>query len=340
MVRGRNIDVQTPHGLVKFNYFISTPTNPDATSIDTSIPTVLFLHPVYIASVIYHPQFSDPSLRRFNLVCADLLAHGFTEGTVPPVYGGKESAQDVAAFMDALKLPACVIVGLSMGTIIGMQLALQFPQKVSALFLISPLGTEEPEDVADGRQQIHDTWREAFQGDQVDEEMLSEGVFGALQLGFNSEPSPLVTALVNLTIPRALVNWDPQHFDAYEQATLKIFTERKNYSQEELEKLSSTPITLVYCLADVAYPSEYMDVFAEQLKEAGVAVRVHSVPNAPHFGCTTHPQIVNPILSRFVCDNWKGEVLPAKLGSTVSPFEERMREAGYNELDSDDEESD
>lgn len=74
-----------------------------------------------------------------------------------------------------------------MGTIIGIQLALSFPDKVVGLFLVSPLGTEEvrvrvvllrvltlakPADVADGRRQIHDTWREAFQGKDVDQEAI------------------------------------------------------------------------------------------------------------------------------------------------------------------------
>ena len=44
-------------------------------------------------------QFSDPSLRRFNLVVMDLMLHGYTEGQVPAVYGQKEVAKDVAAFM-------------------------------------------------------------------------------------------------------------------------------------------------------------------------------------------------------------------------------------------------
>lgn len=54
MVQGHSIDVQTAHGLVKFNYFISTPAETNATSIDPTLPTVLFLHPVYIASPIFH----------------------------------------------------------------------------------------------------------------------------------------------------------------------------------------------------------------------------------------------------------------------------------------------
>ncbi|KZV79400.1 hypothetical protein EXIGLDRAFT_782417 [Exidia glandulosa HHB12029] len=95
----RTIDAQTPHGVVKFHYSISTPTDNDASAVDLSLPTVLFIHPEHIASCIFQPQFSDPSLRRFNLVSVDLLLHGQTEAEVPAVYGEKEGAEDVAAFI-------------------------------------------------------------------------------------------------------------------------------------------------------------------------------------------------------------------------------------------------
>lgn len=100
-----------------------------------------------------------------------------------------------------------------------------------------------------------------------------------------------VLSVVNITLPHALANWGPKNFDAYETTTLKFFTERKGYEQDDLAKLAAIPVTLVYCLADVAYPPDYMDVFASQLSEAGVNVHIHSVPNAPHFGCATHPQL-------------------------------------------------
>ncbi len=44
---------------------------------------------------------------------------------------------------DALKLPACHIFGISMGTIIALQLAIQYPKKVLSLFMVSCLGLPE-----------------------------------------------------------------------------------------------------------------------------------------------------------------------------------------------------
>lgn len=48
--------------------------------------------------------------------------------------------------------------------------------------------------MAEGRQEIHDVWIGAFEGKKVDNDMLKDSVSGALQLGFNSEPSEICTA--------------------------------------------------------------------------------------------------------------------------------------------------
>ncbi|KZV91495.1 alpha/beta-hydrolase [Exidia glandulosa HHB12029] len=334
----RTVKAKTSHGTVKFNYCIATPTDNDAAAVDPSLPTVLFLHPVYIAMKIFQPQFGDANVRRFNLVSTDLLSHGLTEGKVPAKYGQKDAAADVVAFMDANKLPPCIIFGLSMGTIIGIQLALSYPEKVKGLFLVSPLGSEEPEDVAEGRRQIHDTWCEAFKGKNVDQEAISDSVFGALQLGFNSKPSSLVNAMVEIIVPQALNNWGPKKLDDFETITVKFFTERKGYTNDQLTKLRNIPVFLVHCLDDIAYSPQYLMKFANQLKESGVNTTIQDVDGAPHFGSVTHFTTVNPLLVQFVLDQWKGPAVPpAQTGSVVSPFEVHLRKAGWTGYESDDE---
>lgn len=52
----RQVKVKTASGTVYFNYTISTPKNDNAKSIDSNLPTVVFLHPVYIAQVIFHRE--------------------------------------------------------------------------------------------------------------------------------------------------------------------------------------------------------------------------------------------------------------------------------------------
>ena len=49
-----SVKVKTNAGSLHINYTISTPTNPTAKSIEKNIPTIIFLHPVYMGQEIYH----------------------------------------------------------------------------------------------------------------------------------------------------------------------------------------------------------------------------------------------------------------------------------------------
>ncbi|KAK0494503.1 alpha/beta-hydrolase [Armillaria luteobubalina] len=320
----------------KFNYTISTPSSPSAKHIDKNLPTLLFIHAVYIAQHIFQRQFEDPQIRKFNCVALDLRVYGHTTGDpIPQGYGAKEAAEDIAKFMDDIKLPACHIVGLSMGTIAAIGLAVYYPNKVASLFLVSPLGLEEPTDVADGRREIADYWKEGFKTGQPDMDILSDAVYGALQLGFSNNLDSLANALVAFTIALALKNWGPKHFDQYDRATVEFFNNRKEYSNEELSRIRA-PVKLVHCLGDIAYPQEYTENFMQQLKDAAVTVSLATIPEAPHFGLATHGDIVNSILHDFIIASCRTSVPPAPQ-EVVSPWEVELVKAGWDKGGSDSE---
>lgn len=50
----RQVKAQTSSGDIFLNYVISTPQSDDAEKIDPSLPTILFLHPMYVGKVIFH----------------------------------------------------------------------------------------------------------------------------------------------------------------------------------------------------------------------------------------------------------------------------------------------
>jgi pimeloyl-ACP methyl ester carboxylesterase len=165
--------IKTSVGPVNLYYTISTPATANAKSIDKSLPTVIFLHPAFVAQEVFHctwaaegtthrlfsprhtGQFADPQLRRFNLIAVDSRCHGATTGRVNDDYGCIDTADDIAKFMvshslihqdsnpltfgqDVLRLPPCHIVGLSLGSCTALQMAVSHPNKVLSVFMISP----------------------------------------------------------------------------------------------------------------------------------------------------------------------------------------------------------
>ncbi len=78
------------------------------------------------------------SLRRLpgvTRLAPDLAGHGHSSAPLRPSIAAY--AADVAAFLDALALPATVVVGHSMGGAIALQVALDYPARVAGLVLIA-----------------------------------------------------------------------------------------------------------------------------------------------------------------------------------------------------------
>ena len=100
---------------------------------DPESPPILLIHGAG-GSHLYWP----PDIRRLNgfrVVALDLPGHGKSEGI------GRQSISDyveaVQDFMDAVDMPAAVVAGHSMGSAIALQLALDAPDRVLALVMVS-----------------------------------------------------------------------------------------------------------------------------------------------------------------------------------------------------------
>ncbi|KAJ6627974.1 Alpha/Beta hydrolase protein [Mycena sp. CBHHK59/15] len=324
------VKIKSIAGSANIHYTISTPKNPSAKSIDKNIPTVILIHPVYIASDLFQLQFADPSLRRFNLVALDLRCHGETTGKVAATYGRDEAAADVVKFMEALRLPACHFVGVSMGSCISLQVAISYPQKALSLTLISPLPLEEPVDVAGGRQEIYDCWKEAFNKDgKVDQTALLDSVCGALQLGFSSRQTSLVNAFTARVVPQALKNWGPAKLDEYRIATVDFFIKRTAPTPAAVRNIVC-PVKLVHCGADIAYAIEYSQETLKLLQDNGVDAQLFEVKDAIHFGNVSNAKEINAIIHDNVVQNSPGMVIPPAQATVVSPFAAALMKAGYN----------
>ncbi|KAF8182006.1 Alpha/Beta hydrolase protein [Pholiota molesta] len=302
------IKVETPLGPALFSYTISTPKEKQAEEIDRSLPTVIFLHPVYNGKVFFHYQFASPELRRFNLVALDARSHGKTIADVPTTFRAIDAAEDVAAFMDALGLPACHFFGVSLGSVIALELGISHPEKVLSLFLMSLIPWIEPELVAAGRQEIYECWVEAHKDSHnPNDSAMLDAVFGAVELGYNRTSSSIrtsssmVDALVQYAIEHfAMDNWArPDQFEIFHTLSVKFFLDRTVPPLSSLQKITC-PVNLVHCSEDIAYPLPIVEETEVHLKEADVDVRISHIPDAPHFGCATHPKQTIDLFSKWM----------------------------------------
>lgn len=82
-----------------------------------------------------------PALRdRFSLLRIDTRGHGASDAP-PGDYGMIMLAGDVVAAMDAAGIDAAVVAGVSLGGMIAMQLALEFPERLDGIALICTSAT-------------------------------------------------------------------------------------------------------------------------------------------------------------------------------------------------------
>ncbi|KAF9078781.1 Alpha/Beta hydrolase protein [Rhodocollybia butyracea] len=323
------VQVKTKNGQIKFHYFISTPKSEASEKIDPNLPVLLWFHSLAFPHV-FHSQFADPLLRKFNLVVFDMRSHGKTEGDdMPEGYGIVEAAEDALAFMDALNLPPCHFVAMDYGSPIALQIAVAHPARVLSLFFISQTCLKEPPEVREGHQQVYDCWVSAFpHPDKFDNEHMVEGAYGFAQFMFSNNLSNLATAMFNLSFVLAQNHWGYTGLRNYRISTLEFLFNRKSPTKAALSHVRC-PVEIVYGTDDVAYRQSYTEGFLENLKDAGVDVSLHVVQGAPHFANVDYPGQVDPALHDFVLRN-DDRNPPPVTGPVQSPWDETLRSVGWD----------
>jgi len=102
----------------------------------------------------------------FQVIVIDSRGHGRSTRNVEPLGYGL-MASDVLAVMDMLKLEKAAIVGWSDGAIIGLDIALHHPERLTRLFAFA--ANSDPEGVADiAQSQVFNTYMERAKAEYRD----------------------------------------------------------------------------------------------------------------------------------------------------------------------------
>lgn len=80
----------------------------------------------------------------YRLIALDRAGSGYSTRAEGSAGTLQEQARDIAAFIDALKLERPLVVGHSLGGAIALATAIDYPDKISGLALISPLTRFDP----------------------------------------------------------------------------------------------------------------------------------------------------------------------------------------------------
>ncbi|KAJ3839057.1 Alpha/Beta hydrolase protein [Lentinula raphanica] len=333
-----SVTVLTSTGETRFQYTISTPTSASAERIEPALPTLLFFH-CFAFHNVFHSQFSDQVLRKFNLVCFDLRWHGETlSDIVPPKYGQEEAAEDAIAFINALQLPPCHFIALDLGSNIALQVAVKIPQQALSLFIMSHVCLDEVPDTLEGRTEMYEIYISDLPNANID-----VGV-AFTQYAFSNNMSNLALALRDSCIVIDSKNWSREHLEEYRLISYEIFRSRKALPLEALSRISC-PVKLIHGGGSIVYSISYTEAFMQELQEAGVNVSMEVIPYAPHYLCVDYADVLNPMIYDFVVESLQRKSnapLPtAPLEMVVSPWDKMLRDYGWNperkhELDDDD----
>ena len=222
-----------------------------------------------------------PALRdRFRCLSFDNRDVGQSDRARAP-YTVKEMAADALGLLDALGVRRAHVVGFSMGGAIAQEIAIEHPERVDRLALLSTYTS------ADARFRALNEGRKALRAKLS----LEEYCRATFPLVYTDRDYG-VPDLVEATIQRVLANPNPQEADAFAR---QVDAVDAHHSEDRLQRIAAP--TLVLCgEEDLLTPPRFSRLMAERIPKAQLVL----IPEAGHGVVWTRADEVNQHLLRFL----------------------------------------
>lgn len=248
-------------------------------------PPLVFLHGIGSAGQSFADQLDGLS-GRFRVIAWDAPGYG---GSAAPAAEAPDAgiyADALAAFLDALEIPACHLVGHSLGALMAARFAALWPQRVLSLALAS---------IAVGQGYLPDSERETL----VAQRLGDLDQLGARGMAEKRGPRLLGPDADETMIRRVIDTMAAVRPDGYPRAVRML--SQGDVLTDVARLPADLPLQIVFGSADVITPPERNRSVAVLRPEAPV----HEIPGAGHAVYLEKPDQFNAVIGGFAARHAK-----------------------------------
>jgi pimeloyl-ACP methyl ester carboxylesterase len=195
-------------------------------------------------------------------------------------------ADDVVAVMDQLGIEKASYCGLSMGGMVGMHLALKYPERINGLVLMSTSATEEPA----SNRTTYDMLNEQTRGTPPNPAVVQFLLGLMFSAEFRSRCPEVVKHFEN-KLQR--VNDDPSYF------SVRSVIHREGF--EDAIAGIDLPTLVICAEADTSFPVSELELIHEKIPGS----QLIRVPGAGHMSAVEHPDSVAEMIQGFLAPLWE-----------------------------------
>ncbi len=243
-------------------------------------PPLVLLHGIGSAARAFDDQFSALS-GAFRVVAWDAPGYGGSTSLAPQSPVARDYARALRLFLDGLGIPACHLVGHSLGVLMAASFAADHPDRILSLTLAS---------VAAGQAHLPAAEREKLLGQRLGD----IATLGPRQMAEQRGPRLLAADATPVMIRRVVETMAAVRPDGYAQAARMLAA---GDVKADIARLpADMPVQFIYGDGDVITPP------ARNIEAASVrpAAPVHIVHGAGHALYLERPETFNSLLTDFI----------------------------------------
>ena len=245
---------------------------------------ILFGHSYLWSASMWAPQIQAFS-SKYRCIVPELWGHGSSE-SLPTIPYSIEALADIHyQLLDELNISRCAVIGLSVGGMWGTQLALNHPERVSALVLMDTSVAPEP---AETQQRYFSMAATVEKLGQFPEPMVEQ----ILPLFFAPATLQDKPELVE-NFKQQLLNWPLENIPSVVELSRTIFS--RVSLMERLSELGM-PTLIMVGENDLSRPPHEARAMANAISGCEYVV----IPRAGHVPNLEQPEIVNQVLYNFL----------------------------------------